>query len=140
MFTCCSLDRGFDVGQYRCVSKSKWSPTMEPGCAWVPLVREPLSAEAAVQLAATLKALSDPVRLRLLSIVASHDGGEGCVCDLSAGIELTQPTISHHLKVLRTAGLLESERRASWVYYRVNKAALQHLSELLGADALSPVT
>ena len=113
---------------------------MEPGCTCVPLVREPLSAEAAVQLAATLKALSDPVRLRLLSIVASHEGGEACVCDLSVGIDVTQPTISHHLKVLRTAGLLESERRASWVYYRVNQAALQHLSQLLGVDALSAMT
>jgi ArsR family transcriptional regulator len=113
---------------------------MEPGCTCVPLVREPLSAEAAVQLAATLKALSDPVRLRLLSIVASHEGGEACVCDLSVGIEVTQPTISHHLKVLRTAGLLESERRASWVYYRVNRAVLQQLSQLLVADALSPAT
>lgn len=122
------------------MSKSKCPLTMDPGCTCVPLVREPLSAEAAVQLAATLKALSDPVRLRLLSIVASHEGGEACVCDLSVGIEVTQPTISHHLKVLRTAGLLESERRASWVYYRVNQAALQRLSQLLGVDALSPVT
>jgi ArsR family transcriptional regulator len=114
--------------------------TEEAGCAVTPLVREPLSAHAAIQLAATLKALSDPVRLRLLSVVASHEGGEACVCDLSAGIELTQPTISHHLKVLRTAGLLDSERRASWVYYRVNRAVLQQLSQLLGADTLSPVT
>ncbi len=111
---------------------------VEPGCAFAPLVGEPLSAEAAIQLAVKLKALSDPVRLRLLSVVASHEGGEACVCDLSAGIELTQPTISHHLKVLRTAGLLDSERRASWVYYRVNRDALQQLSQILGTDALSP--
>ena len=71
------------------------------------LVREPLSAQAAVELAGKLKALSDPVRLRLLSVVASHTGGEACVCDLSVGIEVSQPTISHHLKVLRTAGLLD---------------------------------
>jgi ArsR family transcriptional regulator len=101
---------------------------------------EPLSAEAATQLAATLKALSDPVRLRLLSMVASHAGGEACVCDLSAGFDLTQPTISHHLKVLRQAGLLDSERRASWVYYRVNPAVLQQLSQLLWTDTLSPAT
>ena len=114
--------------------------TDESGCAFVPLVREPLSAEAAIQLAAKLKALSDPIRLRLLSIVASHQGGEACVCDLSAGIELTQPTISHHLKVLRTAGLLDSERRASWVYYRVNRTVLQQLSQLLEPDTLSSAT
>ena len=71
----------------------------------------------------------------LLSVLASHSGGEACVCDLSAGIELSQPTISHHLEVLRTAGLLESERRGSWVYYRVVAEALQQLSHLHGADA-----
>lgn len=136
----CWLDRGFDVSQYRCVSKSQLPLSAEAGCAFVPLVREPLSPEAAIELAAKLKALSDPVRLRLLSVVASHEGGEACVCDLSAGIELTQPTISHHLKVLRTAGLLDSERRASWVYYRVNRAVLQQLSQLLGTDTLSPAT
>ncbi len=130
--------RGIDISQYRCVSKSLGLSIDEPRCAFVPLVREPLSAEAAAQLAATLKALSDPVRLRLLSVVASHAGGEACVCDLSAGIDLTQPTISHHLKVLRTAGLLKSERRGSWVYYRVNSTVLQQLSQLLGTDSLSP--
>ncbi len=91
---------------------------------------------AAAELAGRLKALSDPVRLRLLSVVASHAGGEACVCELSAGIDLTQPTISHHLKVLRSAGLLESERRGSWVYYRVVPQALQQLSEILGTDVL----
>ncbi|HXZ74636.1 MAG TPA: metalloregulator ArsR/SmtB family transcription factor [Streptosporangiaceae bacterium] len=122
------------------MSKSALPSATEPECTFVPLVREPLSAEAATELAATLKALSDPVRLRLLSVVASHEGGEACVCDLSTGIELTQPTISHHLKVLRTAGLLDSERRASWVYYRVNRTVLQHLSQLLETDTLSPAT
>jgi ArsR family transcriptional regulator, arsenate/arsenite/antimonite-responsive transcriptional repressor len=107
------------------------------GCEVAPLVHEPLSAEAAAELAAKMKALSDPVRLRLLSVVASHGGGEACVCDLSAGIEVGQPTISHHLKVLKTAGLLTSERRGSWVYYRVIPEALQELSQLLGADTLS---
>jgi ArsR family transcriptional regulator, arsenate/arsenite/antimonite-responsive transcriptional repressor len=95
-----------------------------------------LSSQAAAELAVMLKALSDPVRLRLLSVVASHDGAEACVCDISVGIDVTQPTISHHLKVLRTAGLLDSERRGSWVYYRVIPEALQRLSEVLGADAL----
>ena len=75
------------------------------GCAVAPLVRAPLSAEAAATLAAQLKALADPVRLRLMSAVASHDGQEACVCDVSAGIDVSQPTISHHLKVLREAGV-----------------------------------
>ncbi len=106
------------------------------GCEYAPLVREPLSMEAASELAGTLKALSDPVRLRLFSVVASHCGGEVCVCDLSAGIAVTQPTISHHLKMLKTAGLLTSERRGSSVYYRVIPEALQRLSDLLGTDTL----
>ena len=106
------------------------------GCEVAPLVREPLSAQEAVELAGKLKALSDPVRLRLLSVVASHTGREACVCDLSVGIEVGQPTVSHHLKVLRTAGLLASERRGSWVYYRVIPEALHQLSHLLGADSL----
>ena len=106
------------------------------GCDIAPLVREPLSGQAATELAAMLKALSDPVRLRLLSVVASHRGGEACVCDISVGIDVSQPTISHHLKVLKTAGLLDSERRGSWVYYRVIPEALQRLSQVLGADTV----
>ncbi len=81
------------------------------------------------------KALSDPVRLRLFSSIASHAGGEACVCEISQGVDLTQPTISHHLKVLREAGLLRSQRRASWVYYAVVPEALKTLSALLSADA-----
>lgn len=106
-------------------------------CECAPLVREPVSTRAAVELAATLKALSDPVRLRLFSIVASHRDGEVCVCDLSAGIAVTQPTVSHHLKTLKGAGLLASERRGSSVYYRVIPEALQRLSHLLGTDPLA---
>jgi ArsR family transcriptional regulator, arsenate/arsenite/antimonite-responsive transcriptional repressor len=105
-------------------------------CEAAPLVREPLSAQAAVELAAHLKALSDPMRLRLLSAVASRSGGEACVCDISAGIEVSQPTVSHQLKVLRQAGLLDSQRRGSWVYYRVIPEALQRLSDVLGAERL----
>lgn len=79
------------------------------------------------------KALADPVRLRLLSLVASHEGGEACVCDISPSFDLSQPTISHHLKVLRSAGLLGCERRGTWVYYWVIPAALQQLSSVLEA-------
>lgn len=100
-------------------------------CTAAPLVREPLNEQDAASLAGVFKALSDPVRLRLLSSIASRAGQQACVCDLSEGIELTQPTISHHLKVLREAGLLESERRASWVYYQLVPAALARLSEVL---------
>jgi ArsR family transcriptional regulator len=116
------------------VSKSGLPLAGVSDCDVAPLVREPLTPGAATELAGQLKALSDPVRLRLLSVVASHTGGEACVCELSVGIELSQPTISHHLKVLRTAGLLDSERRGSWVYYRVVPEALQQLSQLLETD------
>lgn len=112
-------------------------PRHESECGFAPLVREPLSPEAATRLAVALKALADPVRLRLMSLIASHDGGEACVCDVSGGIDVSQPTISHHLKVLRTAGLLTAERRGSWVYYRVVPDALQQLSLLLGPDRLA---
>jgi ArsR family transcriptional regulator len=77
------------------------------------------------------KAMGDPVRLRLLSLIASHDGGEACVCDLSEVFELTGPTISHHLKVLREAGLITGDRRGTWIYYRVRPDALRLASEVL---------
>ena len=84
---------------------------------------------------AVFRALGDPVRLRIVSIVASHAGGEACVCDLTAAFDLSQPTISHHLKVLKEVGLLTSERRASWVYYRVVPETLAELSALLDIPA-----
>lgn len=113
------------------MSKSRVSIDPVQGCVAAPLVREPLTSGAATELASVCKALSDPVRLRLLSTIASRVGQEACVCDISDGIDVTQPTISHHLKVLREAGLLTSERRASWVYYRVVPQALQRVSRML---------
>lgn len=103
-----------------------------------PLTREPLSTDGAGDLARMFKALGDPVRLRLLSLVASHAGGEACVCDISDSFDLSQPTISHHLKVLREAGLLDCERRGTWVYYWVIPAALQQLSSVLAAADPTP--
>jgi ArsR family transcriptional regulator len=97
----------------------------------LPMVREPLGEEAAAELSRMFKALSDPVRLRLLSLIASHAGGEACVCDLTGPFDVSQPTISHHLKVLREAGLVGSERRGTWVYYWVVPTALTRLSGLL---------
>ena len=119
-----------------------------PAPAAPPLVREPLTEDWAGDLARMFKALGDPVRLRLLSLVASHEGGEACVCDISDTFDLSQPTISHHLKVLRQAGLLDCERRGTWVYYWVIPAALQQLSAVLlvegstvtAADACVEVT
>ncbi|AQZ63174.1 transcriptional regulator [[Actinomadura] parvosata subsp. kistnae] len=100
-----------------------------------PLTREPLDAEQAAGVARVFKALGDPVRLRILSIVASRAGGEVCVCDITDAFELSQPTISHHLKVLKEVGLLTSERRASWVYYRLVPETLGELSALLTLPA-----
>lgn len=96
-----------------------------------------LAEPQAAQLAAMFKALSDPVRLRLLSLVASHPGGQACVCEISPTFDVSQPTISHHLKTLRSAGLLDCERRGTWVYYWVVPEALQQLSSVLHVDALS---
>lgn len=94
-----------------------------------------LDVETSTDLSRIFKALGDPVRLRLLGVIAEHAGGEACVCDISVTFDLSQPTISHHLKVLRDAGLLESERRATWVYYRVVPAVLTQLSMFLSATA-----
>ncbi|TDC04539.1 transcriptional regulator [Streptomyces sp. 8K308] len=99
------------------------------------MVREPLGEEAAAELSRMFKALSDPVRLRLLSLIASHEGGEACVCDLTGPFDVSQPTISHHLRILREAGLVGSERRGTWVYYWVLPAALTRLSALLQTPA-----
>ena len=108
------------------------------GCC-SPLVREPLTGEQAIELSRLFKAMGDPVRLRLLSLIASHSGGEACVCDLSGVFELTGPTISHHLKVLREAGLISGQRRGTWVYYRVHPEALRQLSAVLVPDAVPAV-
>ncbi|GAA1628199.1 metalloregulator ArsR/SmtB family transcription factor [Nonomuraea maheshkhaliensis] len=95
-----------------------------------PIAREPLSETDAADLAVMLKAVADPVRLRLLSMIGSHAGGEACVCDLTDAFDLTAPTISHHLKVLRTAGLIDGERRGTWVYYRIIPEAVNKLGAL----------
>jgi ArsR family transcriptional regulator, arsenate/arsenite/antimonite-responsive transcriptional repressor len=100
-----------------------------------PLTKEPLSEGAAGRIAPLLKALADPVRLRLLSLVASHAEGEACVCDLNDAFELSQPTISHHLKVLHDVGLLDRAKRGVWVYYSVRRDALADLAALVGGVA-----
>ena len=96
-----------------------------------PVSQAAIDETECLPLARMFKALGDPVRLRLVSLIASHPGGEACVCDISGTFDLSQPTISHHLKTLRSAGLLDSERRGSWVYYRVIPSALQRLSLIL---------
>jgi ArsR family transcriptional regulator, arsenate/arsenite/antimonite-responsive transcriptional repressor len=98
-----------------------------------PLVGEPIGESAAAGLAQVFKALADPVRLRLVSLIGAHQGGEACVCELTTAFNLTQPTISHHLKILREAGIIDSERRGTWVYYWLVPAALERMAALLSA-------
>ena len=97
-----------------------------------PLLQGPLDQREADRLAKALKTIADPARLRLLSLIQSQPDGEACVCHLTEPLGLSQPTVSHHLKVLRTAGLVERERRGSWAYYRVVPEALGTLREILG--------
>ncbi|MDR2986437.1 MAG: metalloregulator ArsR/SmtB family transcription factor [Nocardiopsaceae bacterium] len=110
-------------------------PIADSAVCCPPLAQEPLTADQAQQVAPLLKALADPVRLRLMSLVASHPGGEACVCDLTGAFDLSQPTISHHLKVLHDAGLLDRDKRGVWVYYRACTGALAALATLIGSPA-----
>ncbi|MCF6471943.1 helix-turn-helix transcriptional regulator [Nonomuraea sp. MG754425] len=105
------------------------------GCC-APLVAEPIEQDEAAGLARVFKALGDPIRVRLLSLIGAHTGGrvtgEGvCVCELTGAFTVTAPTISHHLKVLREAGLIDSRRRGTWVYYWIVPATLERLTGAL---------
>ena len=104
------------------------------------MVDEALTESAAADLARGFKALGDPVRLRLLSLIAARAGAEVCVCDLTDAFDVKGPTISHHLKVLREAGLIDCERRGTWVYYWIIPAALAPLSQLLDTSAAAAAT
>ncbi|HEY3872008.1 MAG TPA: metalloregulator ArsR/SmtB family transcription factor [Actinocrinis sp.] len=119
------------------MSKQKVAPTLEltlaDAACCTPLTEVALGAEKARDLAPAFKALGDPVRLQLLSQIATAESGEACVCDLTAGFELTGPTISHHLKVLREAGLIDCERRGTWVYYWIVPARMSALAHVLGS-------
>ena len=97
----------------------------------VPLAQAPLAADEAQQLATRLKALADPARLRLLSMLLASDGKQGCTCELTEPLGLSQPTVSHHLKKLAEAGLIIGERRGVWTYYRVVPDALSALAQVL---------
>ena len=104
-----------------------------PACC-APIAQEALGAESALDMARMFKALGDPVRLRLLSRITSAPDGEICVCDLTPAFELSGPTISHHLKTLREAGLVDSDRRGTWVYYRARPGIMRQLAALLTVD------
>jgi ArsR family transcriptional regulator, arsenate/arsenite/antimonite-responsive transcriptional repressor len=119
-----------DGCQYRRVSHSKQVlPVVDQALACcTPLGVEMMTADQAETITGLLKALADPIRLRLMSLIAATD--EACVCDLTAPFDVSQPTISHHLKVLREAGLVDSERRGTWVWYRARREALDAVGGL----------
>lgn len=113
------------------MSKQSLPVLLTEGACCAPLSRATISADDAAELSPAFKALGDPARLRLISMIASSPGGEICVCDLTPAFELSGPTISHHLRVLREAGLIEGDRRGTWVYYRPVRSRLAALSALL---------
>jgi ArsR family transcriptional regulator, arsenate/arsenite/antimonite-responsive transcriptional repressor len=101
------------------------------GAQCAPITREPITTGGAKDLAAVLKALADPVRLRLLSMIAAHEGGEACVCDLTEPLGLTQPTVSYHLKTLAEAGFLTRSKRATWAFYTLVPGSLDAVAKTL---------
>jgi ArsR family transcriptional regulator len=100
-----------------------------------PVVGRVITPAEAEVLAGSLKAVADPVRLRLISLVAAHEDGEACVCDLTAPVGLSQPTVSHHLKILVDAGILTREQRGKWAYYRLVPDTLNAISALIAEPA-----
>ena len=109
------------------------TPVAAPAACCTPATAPAISEQDAVALATTLKALADPARLRLLSIIASHEGGEACVCDLTEPLGLSQPTVSHHLKVLVDAGLVTRDKRGVWAYFALVPGALDTITAHLGS-------
>ena len=108
-------------------------PVIEAAACCAPLTRDPLSQSQADDLAKSLKAIADPARLRLISIIAASEGQEACVCDLTEPLDIGQPTVSHHLKVLANAGFVTRSKRGSWAYYKLVPGALDKLSQVLVA-------
>lgn len=119
-------------------NQSPVSPSRSGTCC-ASLLETPLDEDQSAELAKVFKALGDPVRVRLLSLIASRAGGEICVCDLTPAFDLSQPTISHHLKLLRQAGLIDSERRGTWVYYRLVPETTDRLAAILTRPAGLPL-
>ena len=117
---------GIDPCQY-----DRMQPIATIAASCPPLLQGALGKDEARQLGRALKAIADPARLRLLSLIQAQPGGEACVCHLTEPLGLRQPTVSHHLKVLLQAGLVEREQRGSWAYYRVTPEPLAALRDVL---------
>ena len=109
----------------------------ELGACCAPILTTPLGAAEAEVLSEVLRALADPARLRLVSLLAAAPGGERCGCDLTEPLGLSQPTVSHHLKVLHDAGLLSRERRGRWVYYALREDRLAAIRSILAPEPAS---
>lgn len=127
MFMDIALD--IDICQYPCMDLIA---EIEDCCG--PLTGAPLPQKEAERIAEVFKALGDPARLRMVSLIAARPEREACVCELVEPLGLKQPTVSHHLKVLTECGLLDRERRGSWVYYRVRPDALRVMGDLLSVQ------
>ena len=106
-------------------------PVMEAAACCAPLTRDAMTQPQADDLAKSLKAIADPARLRLISIIAASEGQEACVCDLTEPLNIGQPTVSHHLKVLTEAGFVTRSKRGTWAYYKLVPGALDSLARLL---------
>ena len=113
------------------MSVAELLPLTDVSACCAPLTREPISAAEAADLATQLKAIADPTRLRLISMVAAHDDNEACVCDLTEPLGLSQGTVSHHLKVLVDAGIFTRDKRGTWAYYRLVPGALDSIASVL---------
>jgi ArsR family transcriptional regulator len=111
-------------------SRAHRMPTLDEPCCPSGL-STPLDRSTADRLARLLKSVADPARLQLLALIKSSPTGESCVCDLTVPLALSQPTVSHHLRILTDAGLLRRESRGTWAWYSVNEDRLRELSELL---------
>lgn len=105
--------------------------TIAAAACCAPILEEPIGAAEAERLASALKVIADPTRLRLLSLIQAQPDGEACQCNLTEPLRLSQPTVSHHLRVLHEAGLIEREQRGNWVYYRTNRDQLAQLCEVI---------
>ena len=106
-------------------------PVIDAAACCAPLTRDAMTQSQADDLAKSLKAIADPVRLRLISIIAASEGQEACVCDLTEPLDIGQPTVSHHLKVLTDAGFVTRSKRGAWAFYQLVPGALDSLSRLL---------
>jgi ArsR family transcriptional regulator len=125
------MDEYIDVRQYIHMPVMELLPVIDVTACCSPLVRSVLPAREADDLARSLKVLADPARLRIISMVAAHADGEACVCDLTEPLGLSQPTVSHHLKVLVDNGFLTRSKRGTWAYFRLVPGALDSVAALL---------